>query len=69
MPGIPQDPESDIDFMIFGKRGHARKKNLGKQKEFEKLQSLCDRLKKEKDFHAGVKTRMEWTIASLKERN
>jgi hypothetical protein len=42
--------------------------SFGKQKEFETLQSLFDRLKEEKDFHAGVRTRMEWTIGRLKER-
>jgi hypothetical protein len=42
--------------------------SIGKQKEFEALQSLFERLKEEKDFHAGIKTRMEWTIARLKER-
>lgn len=43
---------------------------IGKQKEFEELQSLFKSLqeKEKKDFHAGVRTRMEWTIGVLKER-
>jgi len=44
--------------------------SIGKQKEFDDLQSLFNRLQERegKNLHPGVKTRMEWTIARLKER-
>jgi len=44
--------------------------SIGKQKEFYALQSLFDRLQERegKNLHAGVQTRMEWSIARLKER-
>jgi hypothetical protein len=50
--------------------------SIGKQKEFEALQSrdslvfIRDRLKERegKNLHRGVQTRMESTIARLKER-
>jgi len=44
--------------------------SIGKQKEFYALQSLFERLKEREgeNFHPGVQTRMEWTIARLKER-
>lgn len=44
--------------------------SIGKQKEFDELQSLFNRLqeKEGKNLHPGVQTRMVWTIARLKEK-